>query len=175
MAINSDAFAQRAVRTLHVRLMRYLLRRLGSADDASDLAQEVYLRLLNADPRAVRSPLHYLLSCAATVLADFYKKGRRELVEFDEATFERTHSDSERNSQDDSVEVSDRERDVVSAVRLLSRVHSEVVVRRAVHGDSYASIARRLGLAEETTRIYYFKAAARVRAAIRDSQGEQRK
>jgi len=155
--------------------MRYLWRRLGSADDASDLAQEVYLRLLNADPHTVRSPVHYLLSCAGTVLADFYKKGKRELVEFDESVFEKAHNDSARDSQDDSIETSDLERDVVSAIRLLSKVHREVFVRRAVYGDSYASIANRLGLAEETTRIYYFKAAARVRAAIRDSQGEQRK
>src|SRR5581483_100442 len=59
------------------RLRQYLLKRLGY-QEADDLLQEIYIRLLRV-PRSefIRDPEAYIFSVARSVVADFYKATRR--------------------------------------------------------------------------------------------------
>src|SRR5271168_686959 len=83
----SEAAADLAGTTLrdHAReLQRFLSRRVRQPQDADDLAQEVFARLLrvrNAD--LVRNPLSYLLGIAAHVVREFRQRKEHERVLYD--------------------------------------------------------------------------------------------
>lgn len=167
MSLGSDAFARSAVRKFHAQLMRYLGYRLKSTEDARDLAQEVYLRLLAVDEAAVKNPLQFLLVCASRVLADFHDQGARERKRLGKMLSVQSRGHLSDSSQEEPMELVELERDAIRAIRMLDRVRRRVFVLRAIHGEGYAAIAAQLGLTEETTKLYYFQAAAQVRAAIR--------
>jgi RNA polymerase sigma-70 factor (ECF subfamily) len=169
MAIPSDAFARQAATEHHLPLIRYLAGRLRRGEDAKDLAQEVYLHLLKVDVRAVKHPLDYVLRCASRALADFYEKKSLEPLHVDERFL--NHSPDHLGGNGDPAAQIDLEHDLLRAIRRLDRTRRHVFVMRAVHRRGYSDIASELGLAEETVRIYYYQAAARVRAAITGSQG----
>src|SRR5580658_2391480 len=65
-------------------LQRYLMRRVGHAQDADDLAQEVFARLLRIrDADLVRKPLAYLLGIATHVVREFRQRKQHEHVIYD--------------------------------------------------------------------------------------------
>src|SRR5580704_1341256 len=65
-------------------LQRFLARRVGHAQDADDLAQEVFARLLRIrDADLVRKPLAYLLGIATHVVRAFRQRKQHEHVIYD--------------------------------------------------------------------------------------------
>ena len=65
-------------------LQRFLVRRVGHAQDADDLAQEVFARLLRVrDADLVRNPLSYLLGIATHVVREFRQRKQHERVLYD--------------------------------------------------------------------------------------------
>src|SRR5687768_1272079 len=80
----SSAFAQ-----YRFALHRFLMRRLHNHDNAQDLAQEVYLRLLRVDNgELIRDPLAFLYRIALNLVYEFNLHKRREHIVFDSATVE---------------------------------------------------------------------------------------
>src|SRR6266850_1925960 len=78
------SFAGSAYEQYGGELQRYLMRRLHNVQDARELAQEVWTRLLRvADPDRVQEPLAYVRRTAANVLVEFRMRQRREPVTFD--------------------------------------------------------------------------------------------
>ena len=63
----------------HGWLQSWLRRRLGCADDAADLAQDTFVRLLARPaalaPDALREPRAYLTTVARGLLVDFWRRG----------------------------------------------------------------------------------------------------
>src|SRR5262245_32725797 len=77
-------FANLAFEQFRAGLHRYLLRRLRSAENAQDLAQEVYLRLLRfSDRKLVQHPEAYVYRVAFNVLCEFKLHEKRDPVSFD--------------------------------------------------------------------------------------------
>src|SRR5690606_14449266 len=67
-----------------VQLHRYLLRHLRKSQDANDLAQEVYLRLLRLErSELVRQPNAYLFFVASQVVSQFQLRNRTDPVTYD--------------------------------------------------------------------------------------------
>src|SRR6202453_5500829 len=65
-------------------LQRFLARRVAHAQDADDLAQEVFARLLRVrDADLVRNPLSYLLGIATHVVREFRQRKQHERVLYD--------------------------------------------------------------------------------------------
>ncbi|MGC3987622.1 MAG: sigma-70 family RNA polymerase sigma factor [Pseudorhodoferax sp.] len=66
----------------HTWLQSWLRRRLASADDAADLAQDAFVRLLGRPaPMAaetLRAPRAYLTTVARGLLVDFWRRGELE-------------------------------------------------------------------------------------------------
>src|SRR5690242_9239401 len=101
-------------------LHRFLVRRLRSTQDARDLAQEVYLRLLRvADPKLVRQPLPYLYRIASNVAYEFRIHQRQDMVTFDSVAMEQV---SEHPSTVHSDEMGDR----ISLERQIAAVLNEL-------------------------------------------------
>jgi DNA-directed RNA polymerase specialized sigma24 family protein len=81
---HSDSFADTVLDRYRYALRRFLIQRLRNAQDASDLSQEVYLRLLRVpDATLVRQPRAYLFRIAANVLYEFHMRQQHESVTFD--------------------------------------------------------------------------------------------
>src|SRR5271170_3355466 len=83
---SASHLAGKAFRDHARELQRFLARRVAHAQDADDLAQEVFARLLrvrNAD--LVRNPLSYLLGIATHVVREFRQRKQHERVLFDSA------------------------------------------------------------------------------------------
>src|ERR1700687_6231197 len=69
-------------------LKAFFLRRIRSKADASDLAQEVYVRMLRiSDQGAIRNPVHYLYTVANNLVKEHAVLDRRQAsgIDIDEA------------------------------------------------------------------------------------------
>jgi RNA polymerase sigma-70 factor (ECF subfamily) len=81
MATNpsTDPFVTRVIAELGEDLLRYLSKRVRTAADARDLAQETYVRLLRLDRKdLIRDPRAYVYRVAANLLHEFELKRRAD-------------------------------------------------------------------------------------------------
>lgn len=146
-------------------LQRFLMRRLRSTQDASDLAQEVYLRLLRvADPTLVRQPLPYLYRIASNVVYEFHLHQQQDAVTFDSGAMEQL---AEHPAAVQPDEVSDRlslERQVERVLAQLPPLQRAILLMQKRDGLSYAEIAGKLSISVHTVEKYLFRALAVMRA-----------
>jgi RNA polymerase sigma factor (sigma-70 family) len=154
---------------LRHRLYRYLLRQLRNTQDAEDLAQEVYLRLLrHTDLKQVRSPQAYLYRIAFNVLWEFRERGSD--VTFDSLVAEQA---AERVA-DEAPLPEDTYDDTLRRNRLEKAVaelppRQRAALRLALRpGLSHAQIASMLGISVSTTRNLIYKAIAHCRNRLAD-------
>ncbi len=146
-------------------LQRFLLRRLRCTQDARDLAQEVYLRVLRvADPKLVRQPLSYLYRIASNVVYEFHIHQQHEAVTFDSEAMEQL-AEHPANVQPD--EMSDRlslQRQIAGVLKELPPLQRAILLMQKRDGLSYAEIAQKLSISVHTVEKYLFRALAVVRA-----------
>src|SRR5438105_4961509 len=72
-------FASAAYTEYSAELHRYLARRIARPQDAEDLAQEVFLRMLRVErPERVNKPVAYLFSVASHLIREFKLRTARE-------------------------------------------------------------------------------------------------
>jgi RNA polymerase sigma factor (sigma-70 family) len=148
-------------------LQRFLARRVPQPQDADDLAQEVFARLLrvrNAD--LVRSPLSYLLGIATHVVREFRQRKQHERVLFDsdlaEVVAEHTDGAPEQNMTE-QFELRER---LDKALKQLPAAHQLVLLLVKRDGLSYAEAARAAGLSVHTIEKYVVEARARLRVIL---------
>ena len=141
-------------------LYRYLLRRLRSCENAEDLAQEVYLRLLRAtNPRQVRSPQAYIYRVALNVLYEFRLRERGERTVLDPAAF----AEAVEEIPDDAATPEEAYDEDARRYRFELVVSSlppmqKAVLRLAIQQDlAHAQIARLLGISVSTVRNHLYK------------------
>src|SRR3954467_4222821 len=73
----------------HAELHRFLMRRLHSAQQAQDLAQEAYLRLLRVEhSELIRQPRAYLYRIAVNLVSEFRLRAKREPITYDSESLE---------------------------------------------------------------------------------------
>jgi RNA polymerase sigma factor (sigma-70 family) len=145
-------------------LVRFLTARMRSRQEAKEVAQEAYVRLLNLDqPGAVSFLRAFLFKTAANLAVDRLRsRGRRERLR-DVALF------------DEFRETPTPERVAVGTqgVEIVERLLGELPpkCRRAfllnrVHGLDPAEIAQQMGVAERTIRHYILQALLYCRAGL---------
>src|SRR5208282_5858785 len=94
---SASRLASTTFRDHAAELHRFLARRVAHAQDADDLAQEVFARLLRVrDADLVRNPLSYLLGIATHVVREFRQHKQHERVLFDSAVADELCDDPER-------------------------------------------------------------------------------
>lgn len=165
-AQDSTGFADSAYRTYGRELRRYLLRRLRNRQDARELAQEVWTRLLRVEnPERVLEPLAYIYRAAANVLAEFYMRQKREPVDFDSDAMSQAGENLTNASSDDSFERLATQRQVQRILIKLPQTYRRILLMRLCDGMSYADIGRELKLSPQTTEKYFFRAMSAARAA----------
>jgi RNA polymerase sigma-70 factor (ECF subfamily) len=157
--------AQHGLEQYHKALHRFLMRRLHSDEDAADLAQEVYLRMLRVErSERVRSPLDYLYGIASHVVYQFKLRARREVVAFDSRALEQISEHPPEIHPDEMMERVGAQQQLEWALGQLPATHRIVLLLRKRDRLSHAQIAGRLNLSAHTVKKYLFQAQARMRA-----------
>lgn len=143
-------------RAHYPEIVRYLAARLGSRDEALDLAAEVFTEAWRRVPglqwrgRPVRA---WLYRVAANMAADHLKRRKRTLPLADAATF------------DPSEETPDRIA-LAAALRTLPPEHQLVVHLRLVEGLPFADVARVMNRNVGACQMLMLRAAKSLRAAL---------
>jgi RNA polymerase sigma-19 factor, ECF subfamily len=144
-------------------LHRYLVKRMRSNEDAQDVAQEVYLRLLRLQRSdLVRQPHAYVYFIAAQVAGEHRMRAAQRPVVCDSDALDRAaHQDS--YSRPD--ELPDRlhiERELLQLLSRLSTAHRNVLILRKRDGLSIAEIAQELNISVHKVRRYLVEANERM-------------
>jgi RNA polymerase sigma-70 factor (ECF subfamily) len=145
-------------------LHRYLVRRLRRAEDAGDLVQEVYLRLLRLErSELVRQPNAYLFFVAAQVVSQFKMRSNSDPVMYDSEIVEEHTERPPQFRQDQVGDDLDARRRLKSLLERLPPTHRDVLLLRKRDGLSWTEIAQALNLSVHTVKKYLHEARARIR------------
>lgn len=147
------------------QLHRYLIRRLAQRQDAEDLAQEVYLRLLRIDgAKRVHKPVAYIFGIASHVVADFRSESRQGHERLHERLDDRDDFPDDRASSPDEMEERlNLQQQIERAFKRLPRTHALVLIAHKHRGLSYEEVAAELGLSVHTVEKYITQAKAQIR------------
>jgi RNA polymerase sigma factor (sigma-70 family) len=149
-------------------LLRYLLRCRGCAQDADDLAQEVYLELLRvSQAEAVKQPQAYMYRVASHVVYRFKRRRQREsdFVAFDsEAVSQMEERVGDRRPQGVGEQL-DNERELTRLLEELPPLYRAIILLQKRDGLSYAQVAERLGISIHTVKKYLHRALLQMRSA----------
>jgi RNA polymerase sigma factor (sigma-70 family) len=164
----------------HRALVFALMRRYATRpEDAADLAQQAFLRALEASRRVFSrwsptgpAPFRaWLVRIALNLAKNHARKGlrwrRMELVEVTEAT-------APDESAQEALERAERERQVRAAVLALPRRQREVLTLRVDGGLGFREIAETLGITETNAKVNFHHAVKRLRAQVADTPEEER-
>jgi RNA polymerase sigma factor (sigma-70 family) len=159
-------FVTQAFRRYGMGLHRYLARRLASPQEADDLTQEVYLRLLRLkDTEFVRKPQAYLYGVASNVVREYRMRCEleRERISFDsDAVHEETEHPHELREGDPADELH-TVRQLENALAQLPPMHRAIIVLLKRDGLTYEEAAQATGLSWWTVEKYYHQAKARLK------------
>jgi RNA polymerase sigma-19 factor, ECF subfamily len=144
-------------------LHRYLMRRLRRPEDANDLAQEVYLRLIQIDDgKCIEKPLAYLYGVASHVLADHMFDMNHQRVDWSEDAEDWIESPA-CALPDDMADRLNLQQQIDRAMAQLPPTHAAVLLAHKRDGLSYDEVAEKLGLSIFTVEKYVAQSKARIR------------
>ncbi len=145
-------------------IVRYLTVRLGSREEAADLASEVFLEAFTRVPRLRwrgKPVLAWLYRVAANMAADSLRKRRRELLS--------PEVEPAATAPDAADRIADREA-LVRALESLPADYQLVVHLRLVEGYSFAEVARVTGRSVGACQMLMLRSARRLRSQ-REQEG----
>ena len=157
------------------RLQQYLRARLANPDDAAELAQEAYLRLLRVK-RAdlIRHPQAYLFRIAHNLLHELYT-GRQMRLDGDiDADVELDALESEEPSPDELAVLAGRRRMIGRAVAELPEKCQAALVLHWRDGLTQLEIAERMNLSRQMVQKYLARGLAHCQKRLRHIAAEER-
>jgi RNA polymerase sigma-70 factor (ECF subfamily) len=141
---------------------------LGSREDAEDVLQTVFLKLLRREypPDLKGNPQAYLYRAAVTVSLDCLKARRRRpvLVEHPEGVDAAAFHPRARFDDD-------THHRLFEAIAQLTAEAAEVVLLRYMQGRSVVEIAKALGVSRTVVAVRLFRARARLKTLLRPPAG----
>lgn len=149
-------------------LRRFFIRRLGNADAASDLTQEIFLRVARTgavvemdDPRA------YLYKIANNLVIDHHRAGQRQAAFL--AEDERPeHVIDSRPSPERHAQAREELAILRQAIADLPPRGREVFLLHKFDGLSYEDVANRLGISPNTVVVHMVRSLAFCRDRLAD-------
>lgn len=145
------------------RLHRYLIRQLRNREDASDLAQEAYLRFLQLpDVSAIRDVRGYLFRIALHLISEWRWRRDRGLVTFDSQLADARDS---REPAADELTLLLGQETLARVLDQIPQTYRQVLLWNKCDGLTNAQIAERLNVSPETVVRYLAKATALARKA----------
>jgi RNA polymerase sigma factor (sigma-70 family) len=160
------SFAVAAFEQYDKGLQRFLTRRLQSTENAQDLAQEAYMRLLHLDRgEFVRKPQAYLYRIASNLVYEFKLRERNQPVTFDSEAFDHVAESTVEPLATEASDGIEIEQQLQSILAELAPLYRAVLVLRKRDGLSYLEIARTLDISVHTVKKYLARAVAQCRSA----------
>jgi RNA polymerase sigma-19 factor, ECF subfamily len=159
-------FAGSAFRKYATELHRFLLRRLRSPQDAEDLAQEVFMRLLRIEnTELVRKPQSYLFGIASHVVREFRMRAEQEheRVTYDSQALDDATENPSHVSPDDLAERLNTQRQLERALAKLPRTHRAILLIVKRDGLSHEEAAKAAHMSVHTVEKYVIEARARLK------------
>lgn len=171
MSVDSQSFVRKLFQRQGSALVRYLTSRVRSANDAQDIAQEAYLRLLRVDRvDLIRDPQAYLFRVAANLAREHQLKRAHAPVDLREIA-DRLDIPSVTDIED----VVDRDARVADLYRVMAALeprHRAVLLLHRRDGMTYEEIAQELGISFHTVKKYLAIALTACREALATSDQE---
>jgi RNA polymerase sigma-70 factor (ECF subfamily) len=136
---------------------------IGNSEDADDVAQTIFLRLLHREfPKdLVKNPKAYLYRAAVNESLNLIRSRKRSILTGDVERFEAPPA------VDESAE--DIHRSLYEAVAKLNPGAAHILVLRYVHKYSLGEIAKLLGTTRSTIAVSLFRSRARLKKWMRAS------
>jgi RNA polymerase sigma-70 factor (ECF subfamily) len=154
-------------------LHRFLVKRLRAGDDADDMAQEVYLRLLRLQRSdLIRQPIAYVYFLASQVAGEHRLRASRRPIALDSETLDRAANLDGYLRKDELPDREHIERELKRLLAKLSAAHRTILVLRKRDGYSIEEIAEHLQMSVFKVRRYLVEANAKLLEKMR--QGEAR-
>lgn len=141
------------------RVFNFLVKRLKNREDAQELAQEAFLRLMRVkEPELIQNPEAYLFRIAANLAYEQMLNERNRGVQCDIADYEDELETQQNLSQD--FEASQRLERLRIAVQELPPMYQSVLLLCKRDGYSHKEIAQKLNLSIHTVRKYLTRAVS---------------
>src|SRR5262245_55107180 len=161
----SARFVRSAHEAYEVELHRFLLRRLGRSQDAEDLAQEVYLRLLRLEKSAlVRKPIAYMYVVATQVVTQFRMQMEQDPTTYDSEIVSHLSDHPTEEPPDELTQRLIAQQQLKQLLQELPDMHRNVLLLRKRDGLSWTEIAEQLGISAHTVKKYLYEARAKLTA-----------
>jgi RNA polymerase sigma factor (sigma-70 family) len=158
------AFVAESYKRYGPELRRYLHRRLKNHQDARDLAQEVWRRLLRIpDSSEVVEPLAYIYRAAANVIAEYHLLRSRDCVSVDSEAMQYAADHPADVVRDEMADQLVRQAELHRILASMPKTYREVLLLRVTEGLSYEEIGAPLQFSPKTVEQYFFRAMTLVR------------
>ncbi len=134
-------------------VFRYIYLRVKNKEEASDLAQTVFLKVFTALPNFTeqkKSPLAYFFTIARNTIIDYWRTKKKNKVDDFDAIAQKTADNSE-----DPQKIYEKKEDQVfinRVLRELTDIQQEVIALKFISELSNKEIAELLGKTEEAVR-----------------------
>jgi len=156
---------------LRAELVRFLAARTGSRADAEDLAQELWLRIQDAQPGPIGNGRAYLYRAAQNLVLDQVReRRRREAREAHWRAADASSADGQViDPGPDAIDAMiERERDaaIARAIECLPEGAGRVFTLHKLEGVSHSDIAARLGISRSGVEKHIAVAMAHLRRAM---------
>lgn len=138
------------------RIYRYVYYRVGSASEAEDLTEQVFLKAWEAIDRyeARGAPFTaWLYRLAHNLVVDQYR-GRRSTTPIEDVDESLLDGEDMTGAVESALEAEE----VREAVQRLNPEHRQLIVLRFIEGLSHAEVARIIGKSEGAARVIQFRA-----------------
>jgi RNA polymerase sigma factor (sigma-70 family) len=160
-AMDREAFLERLSQRYRHPLIAYFQRRVGSRDEAEDLTQEVFLRLVRRlDVETIDNPEAFVFRTAINLLRDRSRRGKTSTSHLTELTHHQP------TVEDISPErVLDSRQSLDSVLRALDELDErtrDVFILHRLEGMKHAELATLYGVSVSSIEKYIMKALARV-------------
>jgi RNA polymerase sigma-70 factor (ECF subfamily) len=141
----------------------------GSVEDAQDILQTVFLRLLRRElPKQLRdNPKGYLYRAAVNLSLDVIRKRRRRVFVGEEECLTLPAPSAEADADE-------IHRRLYEAIAQLNPEAANILILRYLHNFSDADIARMLGTSRTAMAVRLLRVRARLRQIMESSLGESK-
>lgn len=135
----------------------------GSAADAEDIVQTIFVRLLNRElpPDLSAAPERYLYRATFNLSLNTIRDKKREVLSGNMEVFDSACEATDASAEDRALDQALRE-----AIAALNPAAAQIVNLRYVHGYSLAEIARMLGTTRSTVAVSLFRSRSRLKKLL---------